>query len=132
MPEPVSDDQDETTTTASGKKVVLPPPPGQSSPMYNADPADGSGKDDSPYTTDFLKRFDPSATKGLTDNLAGIERERGAAEQKQFGDITSKMARDKAQMEKAFTAEAQSADSIPPMWDADKERADREHGPIEK
>jgi hypothetical protein len=131
MPEPVYDDQDETVTTASGKKAVIPPPPGQSSPMYNAERSDGSGKDDSPYTTDFLKRFDPGATKGLTDSLASIERERGAAEQKDLGDLSGRMARDKAQMEKAFAAESQSANAIPPMWNADQERKDRETGPIE-
>src|ERR1700678_801409 len=109
MPEPIVDDQDETVTTPSGKKAVLPPPSGQSSPMYNAD----SSSDDSPYTTDFLKRFDPNATKALTDQLSGIEKERGAAEQKEFGENTGRMARDRAQMEKAFGAESQAADSIP-------------------
>jgi len=133
MPEPITDDQDDTATTPSGKKLVLPPPRGQSSDIYNAEPASGSGqtKDDSPYTTDFLKRFDPAATKGLTDSLAGIERERGAAEQKQFGEINGRMARDREQMEKAFSAESQSANSIPPMWNADQERKERETGPIE-
>ena len=129
MPEPITDDPDATTTTPSGKKVVLPPPRGQSSDMYNADPADGG--DDSPHTSDFLKRFDPDATKGLTDQLSGIERQRGAAEQKQLGELSGQMARDRAQMETAFHAEAQSANSIPPQWNADQERKERETGPIE-
>jgi hypothetical protein len=130
MPEPIidPDDSDTTTTTSSGKKVVLPPPEGKSSPLYNPKP---DKDDDSPYTSDFLKRFDPNATKGLTDSLAGIERERGAAEQKQFGALNSRMDRDRAQMEKAFHAEAESADTIPPEWNADKERQDRIKGPIE-
>lgn len=132
MPEPVFDDQDETVTTPSGKKAVLPPPPGQSSPMYNAEPASGSGKDDSPYTSDFLKRFSPDATKDLTDQLAGIERDRGAAEQKGIKDVTGRMAHDRAQMERAFAAESADANAIPPKWDADKERQERESGPIER
>lgn len=134
MPEPiVADDQDETVTTSSGKKAVLPPAPGTSSPMYNASPADGGqGSDDSPYTNDFLKRFSPDATKGLTDQLSGIERQRGAAEQKGLGELSGRMAHDKAQMERAFSAESQAADSIPPMWNADQQRQERETGPIEK
>lgn len=129
MPEPIVDG-DQEVTTSSGKKLILPPPDGTESPLYNARPADNSG-DDAPNTTDFLKRFDPG-TKGLTDQLAGIERDRGAAEQKQFGELSGRMAHDRAQMERAFQAESASADSIPPMWNADKEREAREHGPIEK
>ena len=129
MPEPITDDTDATPTTPSGKKVVLPPPRGQSSDMYNAEP--DKGDDDSPHTSDFLKRFDPDATKGLTDQLSGIERQRGVAEQKQLGELSGQMARDRAQMETAFHAEAQSANSIPPQWNADQERKERETGPIE-
>jgi len=129
-PEPIiePDDQDQTVTTPSGKKAVLPPPPGKSSPMYNAEPDKDS---DSPYTSDFLKRFDPDATKGLTTELAGIERERGAAEQKQFSSIDARLDRDRAQMERAFHAEAQSANSIPPEWNADRERQNRIADPIQ-
>ena len=127
MPEPIVDDQDETTTLPSGKKAVLPPPPGQSSPMYNAG---SDSKDDSPYTNDFLKRFDPAATKGLTDNLAGIERERGAALDKDSKEITGRMAHDRQQMERAFGAESAAANAIPPAWNADKERQDRISDPI--
>ena len=72
MPEPIVDDgdQDETVKTASGKEVVLPPPEGKSSPLYNAEPADSKGND-SPYTTDFLKRFDPAKTDALHRNACG-------------------------------------------------------------
>ena len=125
-----TDDQDETVTTASGKQVVLPPPPGQSSALYNAEPADSKG-DDSPYTTDFLKRFDPTKTDTLNKGLADIERQRGQAEQSQFGSLNRKMEQDRAQMEKAFTAESASADSIPPPWNADKEQRERVRSPIE-
>jgi hypothetical protein len=127
MPEPIVDDQDETVTLPSGKKAVVPPPEGKSSPTYNALPDEGG---DTPYTSDFLKRFDPSATKGLTNSLAGIERERGAALQKSSGEINSRMEHDRAQMERAFGAEAASANSIPPMWNADKERQERISDPI--
>ncbi len=132
MPEPVVDDgnQDETVTTASGKKVVLPPPPGQSSDLYNAEPADSKGND-SPYTTDFLKRFDPSRTDALTHSLADIERQRGKAEESQFGSLNRKMAADQAQMRKAFSAESASADTVPPAWNADKEQRERVRTPIE-
>lgn len=130
MPEPIidPDDGDTEVTTRSGKRAVLPPPDGTSSPLYNAYP---DKDDDAPNTASFLERFSPG-TKGLTDSLAGIERERGSAEQKQFGELSGRMAHDRAQMERAFSAESESANSIPPMWNADKEREAREHGPIEK
>ena len=132
MPEPIVDDgdQDETVKTASGKEVVLPPPEGKSSPLYNAEPADSKGND-SPYTTDFLKRFDPAKTDALSGTLAGIERQRGAAEQSQFGSLNRKMAQDRVQMEKAWSAESASADAIPPQWNADKEQRERVRSPIE-
>jgi hypothetical protein len=128
MPEPITDEPDQTTETPSGKKVVLPPSPGKSSPMYDAEPE----KDDSsPYTTDFLKRFDPDSNKALNNTLSGLERQRGDAEQHEFGSLNRKMAEDRAQMEKAYHAESASADAIPPAWNADKEQRERVRTPIE-
>lgn len=134
MPEPIvdMDEPDETTTLSSGKKAVLPPTDGKSTPLYPAKPdSDSYGSSgDTPYTSDFLKRFDPDATKGLTDQLAGIERDRGAALDKSSKEIDGRMAHDRAQMERAFGAESAAANAIPPVWNADKERQARISDPI--
>ena len=131
MPEPITDDdQDQTVTTASNKKVVLPPPLGQSSPLYNAEPADAAGND-SPYTTTFLKRFAPKNIDAASSSIEALTRQNIAEQTKADNLLNDRLERDRAQQKKAFDAESAAADAIPPAWNADQERQARVRTPLE-
>jgi len=89
-----------------------------------------AANDDDPVSK-FTKRFDPDKIDALSRTLGDIERQKGAAEQAQYGSLNRKLEADRAQMEKAFRAESASPDSLPPQWEADKERRERIRTPIE-
>jgi len=131
MPEPIVDG-DQEVTTPSGKKLVLPPPDGTESPLYNARPADNSGKDSAtPHVDDFLDKYNPDKVDALGHQLSGIEKQRGAAEQSEYKRVNDRLEADRAQFARAQKAESADLNAVPPNWDADRERKDRVRGPLE-
>lgn len=81
-------------------------------------------------TPDFLSEFDTKG-KQATEALAKITQEELDTNKKREGQFESMWARDRAQQEKALSAEAHTLDSMPPAWNADAERQARSTGPIE-
>jgi len=89
----------------------------------NATPAASS-------TPDFLRGLE-SKTEAAGTKLADIERQHGAAMERNAGQLDSLLSRRRDQMEKAYGAESANIAKMPPAWNADEERKARTTGPLE-
>lgn len=76
--------------------------------------------------------YDPEKSHRVSGELAGLKRQEMSQQSGVDQRQDARLEQDRARMDRAFRAEGEAKDAVPPPWNADKEREQRMRGPMEQ